>query len=127
MVWGKKRILEVYLNVIEWGPNVYGIGEASRFYFNKKPAQLNLNESVFLSAIIPNPKYYKYHFTPQGDIKPHFVNYFNILTRRMVFRGRISPSDTINYIPKVELRGPALNSVLPADSPDRLDDMMIGE
>ncbi len=123
----KERMLEVYLNVIEWGPNIYGIGEASRFYFNKKPSQLNLNESVFLSAIIPNPKYYKYHFTPQGDIKPHFVNYFNILTRRMVFRGRISPSDTINYVPAVELRGPALNSVLPADSPDRLDDMMIGE
>lgn len=123
----KERMLEVYLNVIEWGPNIYGIGEASRFYFNKKPAALNLNESVFLSAIIPNPKYYKYHFTPQGDIKPYFANYFNVLSRRMVFRGRISPSDTINFIPSVQLRGPALNSVLPADSPDRLDDMMMGE
>jgi membrane peptidoglycan carboxypeptidase len=33
----KERMLEVYFNIIEWGPNVYGIGEASRFYFQKNP------------------------------------------------------------------------------------------
>lgn len=123
----KERMLEVYLNVIEWGPNIYGIGEASRFYFNKRPAKLDLNESVFLSAIIPNPKFYKYHFTSEGDIKPYFANYFNILTKRMVFRGRIEASDTVNFGPSVKLRGPALNSVVPADNPDRFEDMLIGE
>lgn len=54
----KKRILEIYLNIIEWGPGIYGIGEASRFYFSKPPEKLNLAESLVLTYIIPRPKYF---------------------------------------------------------------------
>lgn len=123
----KERMLEVYLNVIEWGPNVYGIAEAARFYFNKRPAQLDLNEAVFLSGIIPNPKFYKYHFTKQGEIKPYFASYFNLLTRRMVFKGRISPSDTINFMPTVNLKGQALNAIIPADSISNFNNLLPAE
>jgi len=52
----KERMLEVYFNIIEWGPNVYGIGEASHFYFQKRPSELTLNECLFLADIIPSPK-----------------------------------------------------------------------
>ena len=45
-VVSKERMLEVYFNIIEWGPDVYGIGEASRFYFQKTPAELSLNECL---------------------------------------------------------------------------------
>src|SRR6185295_15378504 len=58
----KERMYEVYLNLIEWGPNVYGIGEASRFYFYKSPADLSLAESIFLAMIVPRPKGFKYNF-----------------------------------------------------------------
>jgi monofunctional biosynthetic peptidoglycan transglycosylase len=51
----KKRILELYLNVAEWGPGIYGIGEASRQYFNKTPAGLTLGESALLAVTLPNP------------------------------------------------------------------------
>jgi monofunctional glycosyltransferase len=51
----KGRILELYLNVVEWGPGVYGIGEASRHYFDKHPSELSLGESAMLAAILPNP------------------------------------------------------------------------
>ena len=51
----KKRILELYLNAIEWGPGIYGIGEASRHYFEKHPSELGLGEAALLAAIIPNP------------------------------------------------------------------------
>ena len=51
----KKRILELYLNVVEWGPGVYGIGEASRRYFEKPPSALTLGESAMLAAILPSP------------------------------------------------------------------------
>lgn len=47
----KKRLYEVYLNVIEWGNNVYGITEAARYYFGKKPADLNLGESIFCPVL----------------------------------------------------------------------------
>jgi monofunctional glycosyltransferase len=51
----KKRILELYLNAVEWGPGIYGIGEASRHYFGKPPVELTLGESALLAAILPNP------------------------------------------------------------------------
>ncbi len=112
----KERMLEVYLNVIEWGPNVYGIGEASRFYFNKKPSDLNLQESIFLAGIIPAPKYFKYQFDKQGQLRNSLSNYFRILSGRMVQKGWIAPSDTINLVPNVKLKGPALRMVVPNDT-----------
>lgn len=42
----KERMYEVYLNIVEWGPLVYGIQEASAYYFNKRPSQLNTEESI---------------------------------------------------------------------------------
>jgi penicillin-binding protein 1A len=54
----KERMLEVYLNIIEWGPDLYGIGEAARHYFDKDAHELGLRESAFLATIIPNPVRY---------------------------------------------------------------------
>lgn len=51
----KKRILEIYLNVIEWGDGVYGAEAASRVYFNKSASQLTPPEAAYLSAMIPSP------------------------------------------------------------------------
>jgi monofunctional biosynthetic peptidoglycan transglycosylase len=51
----KRRILQIYLNVIEWGDNVYGAEAGARYYFGKSASQLSLNEAVLLAAIIPNP------------------------------------------------------------------------
>jgi membrane peptidoglycan carboxypeptidase len=112
----KERMLEIYLNVIEWGPNVYGIGEASQFYFHKKPSQLTLQESIFLAGIIPAPKYFKYQFDKQGQLRNYLSGYFRILTGRMVRKGWIAPSDTIGLVPNVKLTGPALRMVVPNDS-----------
>ena len=52
----KHRILELYLNVIEWGDGIYGAESASRHYFHKAAAALSVNEAAFLSAMIPNPR-----------------------------------------------------------------------
>ena len=51
----KKRILELYLNVIEWGDGVYGAEAASRTYFNKSASNLTRDEAAFLAAMIPSP------------------------------------------------------------------------
>jgi monofunctional biosynthetic peptidoglycan transglycosylase len=51
----KKRILELYLNVIEWGDGVYGAEAAARVYFNKSASQLTAPEAAYLSAMIPSP------------------------------------------------------------------------
>lgn len=52
----KDRILEIYVNVIEFGPGIYGIGAAARHYFGKHPRDLNPVEAAFFSSILPNPK-----------------------------------------------------------------------
>ncbi len=51
----KGRILELYLNLIQWGPGIYGVEAASRRYFNKSVNRLTLEEGAFLAAIIPSP------------------------------------------------------------------------
>lgn len=61
-VLSKKRILEIYLNVIEFGPGIYGIGRASRHYFGKAPSQLSPRESAFLAMLLPSPKRYYVSF-----------------------------------------------------------------
>ena len=57
-VWGKKRILEVYLNVAEMGKGVFGIEAAAQQYFNKSAAQLTRTEAAQIAACLPNPKKY---------------------------------------------------------------------
>ncbi len=53
--WSKERIMEVYLNVIEMGPGVYGAEAASQYYFNKSPINLTKKEAATIAAILPNP------------------------------------------------------------------------
>jgi monofunctional glycosyltransferase len=58
----KNEILEKYLNVVEFGPNLFGIAKASRLYFGKAPSQLTAAEGAFLAFLLPNPKDYSVSF-----------------------------------------------------------------
>ncbi len=55
-VWGKERILEVYLNVIEMGPGIFGIQAAAKHYFKKDAAKLTRSEAAMIISCLPNPK-----------------------------------------------------------------------
>ena len=57
-LWGKRRIMEVYLNVAEWAPGVYGAEAASRRWFGKSAADLSAREAARLAAILPSPRRY---------------------------------------------------------------------
>lgn len=59
---GKKRILETYLNVAEWGEGIFGIRAAANRYFHKSPAQLTAKEGAFLAMLLPSPKRYAQSF-----------------------------------------------------------------
>ncbi len=91
----KERMLEVYFNIIEWGPNVYGIGEASRFYFQKNPADLSLNECLFLASIIPRPRSFMYQFNDEGNLKGFAKSQQSYLTNLMMRRGVLQADDTV--------------------------------
>lgn len=94
-VTSKERMLEVYFNIIEWGPNVYGIGEASRFYFQKSPSQLTFNECLFLARIIPSPRKFMYQFNDQGKLRDFAAKQESFLTNIMTRRGLLNINDTI--------------------------------
>jgi monofunctional glycosyltransferase len=54
-VWSKKRMIEIYLNIVEWAPGVYGAEAASQFHFHKPAAKLSRREAALLAAVLPNP------------------------------------------------------------------------
>jgi monofunctional biosynthetic peptidoglycan transglycosylase len=74
----KRRILELYLNVIEWGDGIYGAEAAAEHYFHKPASVLSANEAAFLSAMIPNPRTV---FNPQ--VNPRRVS----RRQRIILRG----------------------------------------
>ena len=60
-MWSKERILEVYMNSVEFGDHIYGVEAASQYYFGKSARNLNREQAAFLASILPNPKYYQDH------------------------------------------------------------------
>jgi len=118
----KERMLEVYLNIIEWGPNVYGIGEASRFYYGKKPSELSLPESIFLAGIIPKPRAFKYHVEKDGTLKPHFKRFFEVLSNRMILKGIVTPDETQKILEPLKFKGAALQHISPEETLPEEDD-----
>lgn len=89
----KARMYEVYLNIAEWGPMVYGIREASDFYFHKRPSQLSIEECIFLASIIPKPKHWRNSFTEDGKLKDNQEGYFHLIAERLVKKGIISETE----------------------------------
>jgi monofunctional glycosyltransferase len=59
--WSKRRILEVYLNVIEWGDGIYGAEAAARRYYKTSAANLDREQAARLAAMVPNPRWYEDH------------------------------------------------------------------
>jgi len=112
----KERMLEVYFNIIEWGPNVYGIGEASHFYFQKAPSALNVDECLFLATIIPKPRKFMYQFNEQGNLKDYAAKNQKFLKNLMFRRGLLIPEDTIGQLP-VYISGNA-RSLIKIKAPD---------
>lgn len=78
----KKRILEIYMNIIEWGPKLYGIGNASRYYFNKSPSKLTPLEAAYLGSIISNPVRYHYMYK-RGSVTDQWATYLEVIVNKM--------------------------------------------
>ncbi|MCX6061504.1 MAG: monofunctional biosynthetic peptidoglycan transglycosylase [Campylobacterales bacterium] len=83
-VLSKRRILEIYLNVAEWGDGIFGIEAAARHYYHKSAKNLSANEAAHLAAVLPNPIKYN----PKGDQK-YVQNRSSIIYKTMQRRGVI--------------------------------------
>jgi hypothetical protein len=103
----KERMYEVYLNLIEWGPMIYGANEAAHYYFNKEAAKLTLAEAIFMASIIPRPKWFKYSFDATGHLRESNAGFYHLVSEKMLSKGWITSRDAEKLIPDVELKGPA--------------------
>ncbi len=87
-VLDKKRIIELYLNVIEFGPGIYGVTRASRHYFGKHPLEINPAEAAYLALMLPSPVRRHVHWC-EGSLSPRFDKKLRNILRLMHERGRI--------------------------------------
>ncbi len=88
----KRRLREIYLNVAEWGPGLFGIGEASRHYFAKAPRDLTAREAAFLATIIPSPV--RYHvFFERGALSETWEQRVRVLLAKMLPAEVITPAE----------------------------------
>ena len=109
----KERMYEVYLNIVEWGPNIYGAHEAAAYYFEKRPSQLTVEESIFLASIIPKPKHFRRSFTEDMQLEEHMEGYYRLIAERLFKKGLISEAQADSIRPEIEVTGEAKNSMLP--------------
>ena len=107
----KERMYEVYLNIVEWGPLVYGIQEASAYYFKKRPSQLTTEESIFLASIIPKPKHFRSSFAEGGQLKENMEGYYKLIAKRLAQKGVISEIEADSIRPDIQVTGDARNSL----------------
>ena len=122
----KERMYEVYLNIIEWGRNIYGIGEAARYYFAKRPSELSLGESIFLAFVVPRPKAALSWFVPGGGLQVRNVRgYFRIIGRIMAKRGLTAPDSGAYGFYNVRLREGLRRELPPVDTLMQSDSLMV--
>jgi membrane peptidoglycan carboxypeptidase len=78
----KRRILEIYLNIIEWGDGIYGLLPAARYYFRKHPSELTDEECAFLASIIARPRN-RWRQDPLTGLGEGWRQYVDLLVRKM--------------------------------------------
>lgn len=110
----KERLLEIYLNIIEWGPGVHGADEAARFYFDRDAHDLTLDQSLFLATVIPSPSRWRGRFEPDGTARRYVKAQMHFIGRAMIAKGWLTPealppADSL----RVELAGPARETFFP--------------
>ncbi len=86
----KDFILEKYLNVVEFGPGLYGVKNAAEHYFKKPASQLNPLEAAYLAHLLPNPKVYSQGFR-KGALTPFSKKMVTIILKRMAAYGKLTP------------------------------------
>lgn len=89
----KERLFEIYVNIAEWGPDIIGIGEASDFYFGKKPQELTLGECLYLASLIRAPKHYRSTLDDYGNVIDSKREELIFVARRMLEREFITEDE----------------------------------
>jgi membrane peptidoglycan carboxypeptidase len=96
----KDDILELYFNIVEYGPMIYGIGPAADHYFDTSPNDLSLGQALFLTSILPAPK--RTYFSSQtGQVSKGWLGYLHKLMKIMRDRNKINDEELMDGVSEV--------------------------
>jgi membrane carboxypeptidase/penicillin-binding protein len=99
----KEQIMELYLNVVEFGPMVYGVGPAAHHYFSAPAADLSLGQALYIASIMPNPKVQ--HFGSGGAVAAGWMAYLHKLMTIARDRHRVSDEEMEEGLRETVIRG----------------------
>jgi monofunctional biosynthetic peptidoglycan transglycosylase len=99
----KQDILELYLNVVEFGKGIYGIRNAAMYYFNSHPGELSLAQAMYLGSVLPSPK--ANHFQPDGALRKRWAEHLQVLMRIAHKIHRISDEELAAGLSEQIVRG----------------------
>lgn len=88
----KDDMMELYLNVIEFGPDIYGVTRAAEYYFGRKPEELNLSECFFLASIMPSPVRYG-RLRDKGEVSEGWMRHLHTLIEIAAKNGKVSAAE----------------------------------
>lgn len=91
-VFSKDELMELYLNVIEFGPDIYGITKAADTFFGRKPEELTLAECLYLSSLLPSPIRY-FHMKEKGEVPEYWMKHIYSLMEIAAKNGRVSKKE----------------------------------
>ena len=91
-IFQKDQMMELYLNIIEFGPDVYGVEQAAEHYFGRRPEELDLAECLFLSSIMPSPIRYS-KMAEHGTLSEGWSHHLQTLMRIALRAGTITPAE----------------------------------
>lgn len=94
----KNEILELYLNIAEFGPDIYGVKHASEYYFGKKPSQINAAEGAFLAIMLPSPRKYHYSIFKNRHLASRHKKKLRRIFSDMLYKEYISPQQYNTYL-----------------------------
>jgi hypothetical protein len=93
----KGRLLEIYLNLAEWGPGLWGLGPAAQHYFGKAPGDLTVREAAFLASIIPNPVRFHGYYT-RGELDEAWNERLRVILLHMAEAGVLSEEQLLEAL-----------------------------
>jgi hypothetical protein len=108
----KEQMLELYLNVVEFGPGVYGIENGAATTFRTTPAQLTISQAFYLASILPSPK--TTHFGAGGSPSPGWLKLLRTVMKHSHKRRRITDEELTEGLAEIPVRG----STVPMRDPD---------
>ena len=94
----KEEMMAFYVNIVEFGPDIYGIGEAAQHYFQKEPKDLTAGEVAWIVRLLPSPRPLYEHFR-KGKLSRGHTRSINALLRLLVKRGHLEPDKQISIMP----------------------------